>query len=220
MRNLKRTFRATLMVAGLVALPLASGCAGSGRLTAEWGDPAFRVSALGNVMIVGVKDSLGIGPALERAFARTLALHGLRAEAAGAAAPADSAGWWARAADLGADAVLVARVVDPRVIQSNYSSVKSYLPVPSGYTAGWYSFLRASDAEARDLAAPAGDHSVRVEANLYRHPANQLVWSGLSETFTARERHGFDAAELETEVSALSVAIQPRPAPKPARRRR
>ena len=81
---------------------------------------------------------------------------------------------------------------------------------------GYWAYATAETVRFIDaLKRVSGDR-----VNLYRHPAYQLVWSGLSETFTARERRGFDAGELQSEVSALSVAIQPRPAPKPARRRR
>jgi len=162
------------------------------------------------VMVLG-GGAPGNAAALERGFARALAASGVGAIAGrGGApdAPADSAGWWARAAELGSDAVLVTRLVGARTIDANYSNVTSYVAVPPGYSAGWYSYWLA----VRGGGDATANAPVRLEANLYLHPGNQLVWSAVSETFELSGQAGDPGADREFDrpIETLAQALRPK----------
>ena len=195
----------------LAALLAIAGCAGAARLSAQWSDPAFQSSTIRQVLVLG-RGAGGRGAALESGFARNLADHGLHAIAGSAGAegaPADSAAWWARAGEIGADAVLVTRLVDARTIAANYSAVASYVAVPPGYAAGWYSYFLAA-GEAVDSPGSPANAPVRLEANLYLHPGNRLVWSAVSETFEQPADDAADDADLARQIATLSLVLRPK----------
>src|SRR6267378_284676 len=159
-----------------LTLALLGGCASTSRVAAEWTDPAFRVTSIHRVMVLGVMSDPMRGQALEDALARALSGSGIpsvtRAESRGAGRP-DSAEWATRAIDREADGILVARWVDSRLFQANYSPVTTYVAVPSGYAAGWFSYYTSAAAHAdsvgsaisgaaTELASTAGTRASRL----------------------------------------------------------
>ena len=205
----------------LAAFALAMGCAGAMRLSAQWTDPAFRATSLRQVMVVGVARDPALREALEQEFVRALQGSGVAAIASrsqGGGEIGDST-LQARALERGVDALLITRPVDSRLVQANYPNVASYLTVPSGYASGWSAYARA----AREWAAATGDtlagQPIRLEANLYRIPSDQLVWSSLSESFAVQPASV--ASDFEPAVAALEAALKPKLIkPKPQRPRR
>ena len=191
-------------------LLLVAGCAGGLKLSAQWTDPAFRASSLGEVLVLGVDGDPAVARALEGGLVNALGEAGIRALAgtpmlAGAAADGDTLA--ARVAALGADGVLNARWVDASLMQKNYSGAPTYLAVPAGYDAGWRRFW--ADAEAR--AASAGGRGARdpvlLEASLFRAAADRLAWSALTQPVQASESR--DESSVRPAADALVASLAP-----------
>jgi len=88
----------------------------------------------------------------------------------------------AKLQEIGADAVIVTRVVDQETVQNYYPPTYSTVAAPSAYYGGWYGYYSLGYTYQTSPGYVEENKVFRVETNLYDLKGDKLMWSGLSET--------------------------------------
>jgi len=160
-----------------------SGCASS-RITSSWQQPGLQPFDFQKTLVVFMSDNAGIRRTAED---RLVNLIGDRTEAVASytlfpdkAAGDDAARTAVR--DAGFDSAVVMRMVS-REQQLNYTPGMTY-PVPYRSFYGYYGYGWGRAYEPGYLTT---DTVVTVETNLYSVRDDELLWSGVSETFNQTE---------------------------------
>jgi hypothetical protein len=173
-------FRNPLVYLVAVAMLLAS-CATT-NLTSVWKDPSYQ-SRPSKILVIGMARSPLNRRLFEDEFVRRLEAHGTAAIASYTvltdAEQGDQALIAKKVAELGADAVLITRLVSKKVVQI-YVPGTPYYPPPfydtwPDYYAYGYRYLYTPGYITND------EYAV-IETNLYDAKTNKLIWAASSET--------------------------------------
>jgi len=176
---------ARLTAAALAAAALAS-CAASTQLTSSWADPAAAGRSYKKIVVVGVTNKAPIRREYEDAWTRELAARGVQATPSyNFSAPdkeLDKDAAIAKLQEMGADAVLVTRLVDKETVNTYYPPSYSSVAAPSPYYGGWYGYYSMGYSYMTSPGYVEENKVYRIETNLYDAQGDKLIWSGLTET--------------------------------------
>lgn len=160
-----------VLVAGFF---LSSGCATT-KLLSEWRDPEYAGTPR-NIMVMGVMPNLALKTQFEDEFVKQLKARGIDAVAGSSQLPADikldKDVIAAKMKDIGADTVLITRVIDRRTIESMASSA----PGPRS-TGQWYGYYSTS------VAGMTSSLMASTQTNIYDLKTDRLIWTAVSDTW-------------------------------------
>jgi hypothetical protein len=170
---------------GFVALALAAlgACAAPTQLTSDWADPTLGAQPYKKLVVVGITPKAAGRRAYEDAFVADLQSRGVEAIPSytfGGTGQIDKDAAMAKLKELGADGVLVTRLVDKETVQNYYPP--TYASVPSAYYGGWYGYYSTGYSYMYSPGYVEENKVYRVETNLYNVNNDKLAWSGLTET--------------------------------------
>jgi hypothetical protein len=176
---------ARLTAAAVAAYTLAS-CAASTQLTSSWADPAAAGRSYKKIVVVGVTNKAPIRREYEDAFSRELVARGIEATPSynfgGPESKLDKDAAVAKLHEVGADAVLVTRLVDKETVNTYYPPSYSTVAAPSPYYGGWYGYYSMGYSYMTSPGYVEENKVYRIETNLYDVTGDKLIWSGLTET--------------------------------------
>ena len=183
---------------GIAASLLLSGCA-STQMSANWKNPAYSVHPT-KVMVVGVSKKAVNRRMFEDEFAAQLKARGVDAVASYTVLSDkkqnDQEAIAAKVKELGADSVLVKRVVSKRTVKV-YVPGMPYFPPP--YYGRWPDYYGYG---YRDLYTPgymSEEQYAIMETNLYEAATDSLIWAATSET----EMSGADIGLIKEYVGIM-----------------
>ena len=198
-----------LTAAALAAVALVS-CAASTQLTSSWADPAAAGRSYKKIVVVGVTTKAPIRREYEDAFSRELAARGIEATPSynfgGPDKQLDKDAAMAKLQEIGADAVLVTRLVDKETVNTYYPPSYSTVAAPSPYYGGWYGYYSMGYSYMTSPGYVEENKVYRLETNLYDVNGDKLIWSGLTET-TLMSGDAPDA-EIAPMIAALSMDME------------
>ena len=172
----------SVSIAGLLAL---AGCA-STSLTNQWKNPSYSGLPIKKVLVVGVTKQPGSRRVFEDEFAAALKAAGVDAVPSYTQikedGQADETALQQAVKAVGADGVLVTRLV--RIEQKTQVSPGYYRPVPAVGLYGWYSSAWVGYYEPPMVYQY---DVVTAETSLYGLQADELIWSGTTETFSPQD---------------------------------
>ena len=194
---------ARLLVAAASLLTLTS-CAATSQLTTSWADPGAVNRGLKKVVVVGATPNAAVRRMYEDTFASDLKARGIDAipsyTVSGEGQLSKEEGS-AKLKELGADGVIVTRLVDKQQYENYYPPTYSTYAAPSAYYGGWYGYYSMGYTYQSSPGYVAENKVYRIESNLYDVSNDKLAWSGLTETTLSSG----DAPE--TEIQPLIAAI-------------
>ena len=100
--------------------------------------------------------------------------------------------------ELGADGVLITRLVDRKTVETYVPGTSYYTP-PSHYYGGWHNHYHRSYNYVYEPGYTIKDEVIVVETNLYEASSEKLVWSAISETF----REGSDNTLISSFIKVM-----------------
>jgi hypothetical protein len=166
----------------LVPLALLLSACASTQLTSVWKDPSYQTRPA-KILVIGVAKSPLNRRLFEDEFTRQLKSRGTDAIASYTVLPdaqqGDQTAITKNVAELGADTVLITRLVSKKVVQTYVQGTPYYPPPfynnwPSYYAYG-YKYMYRPDYIAKD------EYAV-IETNLYDARIDKLIWAASSET--------------------------------------
>ena len=178
--NFRGTMRYALFALGLAAL---GACAAPTQLTSDWADPNQAGQSYKKIVVVGVTPKAAGRRAYEDAFVSQLQSRGIEAIPSytfGGTGQIDKDAAIAKLKEIGADGVLVTRLIDKETVQNYYPP--TYASVPSAYYGGWYGYYSMGYSYMYSPGYVEENKVYRVETNLYNVNNDKLAWSGLTET--------------------------------------
>lgn len=181
---MKVSTSARLGVAALSLLTLTS-CAATSQLTTSWADPAAANRSLKKVVVVGATPNAAVRRMYEDTFASDLKARGIDAVPSYTVAGEgqlnkDEAS--AKLKELGADAVIVTRLVDKQQYENYYPPTYSTYAAPSAYYGGWYGYYSMGYSYMSSPGYVEQGQIYRVETNMYDVQNDKLLWSGITES--------------------------------------
>src|SRR4029450_5656251 len=120
-----------------------ASCAASTKLTSSWSDPAAADRNFKKIVVVGVTPNTAVRRMYEDDFAAELQTRGITAVTSYSFAgegQLDKEATAAKLHELGADGVIVTRLVDKETVQTYYPPTYSTMAAPSAYYGGWYGY--------------------------------------------------------------------------------
>jgi len=199
--NLSRSARIGIAALSLAAL---ASCAASTQLTSSWGDPAAANRGFKKVVVVGASPNSATRRIYEDTFVAELqgrGIEGIASYSFGGEGQMDKEQAIAKLKEIGADGVIVTRLVDKETVQTYYPPTYSSVAAPSAYYGGWYGYYSMGYTYQSSPGYVAENKVYRIESNLYDVSNDKLAWSGLTETTLSSG----DAPE--TEIQPLIAAI-------------
>lgn len=183
---------------------MAGGCA-STKLTSVWRDPSYTGGVFKHVLVMGVSEETGIRRIFEDEFAAKLKGAGVVAipsyKLIPQDGPADRATLDATIAKAGADGVLVTRLL--KVERQTQYAPGSVIAVPAvGYRRNFHGYYSATWIQY----SPPQRHDydiVVLETNLWRPEKDELVWSGMTESFAPSDVRGATQEFADVIIKAL-----------------
>jgi hypothetical protein len=176
MRSLLKQFGLLILVA-----ILATACTTT-QLTAVWKDPSYQARPA-KIMVVGVAKNPVNRRLFEDEFVRQLKSRGTDAIASYTVVPdekqADQDAIAKKVAELGADTVLITRLVSKKIVQV-YVPGTPYYPPP--YYGSWPDYYGYGYRYMYTPGYIADDEYAIIETNLYEAKSNKLIWAASSET--------------------------------------
>ncbi len=201
---MKRNFAVRFGIAALAATALTS-CAASTQLTSSWVDPEAASRTHKKIVVVGVTPQGSMRRMFEDQFVNELRKRGIDAMASytqvGETGKLDQAQAEAKLKELGADGVMVTRLVDQETVQEYYPPSYTTVAAPSAYYGGWYGYYSLGYSYMSSPGYVAENKIYRVETNFYDVANPKLLWSGLTETTLAQG----EAAQSEIGPTILTI---------------
>jgi len=172
---------------GLAALSLGAiaSCAANTQLTSSWADPAAANHVYKKIVVVGATPRAPVRRKYEDAFAAELQSRGVTPVTSYSFASEgqlDKDAAMAKLKEVGADAVIVTRLVDKSQEQTYYPPTYSGVAAPGAYYGGWYGYYSMGYSYMSSPGYVETNNVYKIETNLYDLQNDKLVWSGLSET--------------------------------------
>jgi len=200
MRNMISRFG--ILLAGAI---LAAACATT-ELTSVWKDPAYQARPE-KILVIGVAKRPQIRRLFEDEFVNQIKARGTDAIASYTVLPDlqqnDQAAIAAKVKELGADSVLITRLVNKKTVQV-YVPGTTYAPPPYyGTWSGYYGY-GYSNMYMYSPGYVAEDQYAVVETNLYTTGDDKLVWTALSETVLGDTDQNLIASYIDVMVKAMS----------------
>ncbi len=147
-----------------------------------WKDPAYQERP-GKIMVIGVAKSPVNRRIFEDEFVRQLNAHGTEAIASYTVIPDrqqdDQAAIAAKVAQLGADTVLITRMVSKRTMQIYVPGTTYYPPAHYGK---WPDYYGHGYRAVHTPGYISEEEFAVIETNLYEAGNDNLVWAASSET--------------------------------------
>jgi len=175
-RSLRNPFGFLVLIAMLVTACVTT------ELNAVWKDPSYQARPH-KIMVIGVAKSPVNRRIFEDEFVRQLNAHGTEAIASYTVLPdrqeGDHAVVAAKLAELGADTVLVTRMVSKKTVQF-YVPGTAYYPPP--YYGTWPDYYGYGYQSMYTPGYMAEEEFAVIETNLYEARNDKLVWAASSET--------------------------------------
>ena len=186
------------MLLTFVAAALVLASCSSTRVTSDWADQSYQKKP-GKVMVVALAQQNADLRLVEDEFVNQLKSSGVDAVPSYAVLPdtaqRDKTAVEAKARELGADAVLVTRLVD-RKTEREYVPGTPYGPGPyGGYYGGYYGAHPGGYSPGYVTEREYGI----ADANLYDVTTGKPVWSAVTET----EMHGNNRKEIRSFVDQV-----------------
>ena len=181
---MKPTVYVKLGVAAAITATLVS-CGASTQLTSSWVDPTAPSMTFKKVVVVGVTPRAPARRMYEDGFVADLQARGLEALPSYTIAgegQLDKAAAEAKLQEIGAEAVIVTRLVDQETVQNYYPPTYSSVAAPSAYYGGWYGYYNMGYTYMSSPGYTVENKVFRLETNLYHLGTGKLLWSGLTET--------------------------------------
>jgi hypothetical protein len=178
---MKMSHSAWYGLAGLLLITLGS-CAPATQLTSSWADPTAGSHKYQKVVVVGASPQAGLRRKYEEAFTEELKARGVDAVASytfGGEGQLEKEAAIAKLKEVGADGVIVTRLIDQESVQTYYPPSYS---VPSTYYGGWYGYYSMGYGYMTSPGYMVEDKVFRIETNLYDVGSDKLTWSGLTKT--------------------------------------
>lgn len=166
----------------LIPLALLLSACASTQLTSVWKDPSYQTRPA-KILVIGMARSPLNRRLFEDEFVRRLEAHGTSAIASytvlSDAQQGDQAVIAKKVAELGADAVLITRLVSKKVVQV-YVPGTPYYPPP--YYDTWPNYYVYGYRYMYTPGYIANDEYAVIETNLYDAKTDKLIWAASSET--------------------------------------
>ena len=176
---------ARLMLAAVAVASLTS-CAASTQLTSSWADPTAAGHHFKKIVVVGVTNKDAVRREYEDAFVAELKSRGVDAvpsySFAAGEGKIDKDQAVAKLKELGAEAVILTRLVDRESYNTYYPPTYSTVAAPSAYYGGWYGYYNMGYSYMSSPGYVEENQVYRVETTLYDVTNDKLVWSGITET--------------------------------------
>jgi hypothetical protein len=173
-------FRNPLAVLAVFALAL-GGCATT-QLNSVWKDPAYQ-NRPARIMVVGVFRSPLYRRVFEDEFVTQLQARGTAAIASYTVLPDmrqdDRNEIAAKVKELGADAILITRLVSKKTVQT-YVPATTYFPPP--YYNSWPDYYGYGYRYMYSPGYIAENEYAVMETNLYQAGSDKLIWAASAET--------------------------------------
>lgn len=199
---MSRFLRNPYVLLAIIAVLLAA--CGTTQLKATWKDPAYQARP-SKIMVVGVAKKPLNRRIFEDEFVRQLGAHGVRGIASYTVLPdrqqdnheaiAD------RVAELGADALLITRLVSQKTVQV-YVPGTPYLPPP--YYTTWQDYYLYGYQNLHTPGYMAEDEYAVIETNLYQADSNKLVWAASSESSVGGSDQQLIRSYVTTMVNSMA----------------
>ena len=180
--KVRSLIRLSLVTVALVAL---ASCSARTQLTSSWTDPAAPNHVYKKVVVVGATPRSSVRRMYEDAFAADLKARGIDAVTSyslSGEGQLDKDAAAAKLKEIGADGVVVTRLVDQETVQTYYPPTYSNVAAPSAYYGGWYGYYSMGYSYMSSPGYVAENKVYRIETNLYDLAGDKLAWSGLTET--------------------------------------
>jgi len=173
-----------LSLAALSIATLAS-CTASTELTNSWADPTAANRGFKKLVVVGVTPKMSARRIYEDTFVQDLQKRGVTAVPSYTFATEgqlDKDAAMAKLKELGADGVIVTRLIDQETYQTYYPPTYSSVAAPSAYYGGWYGYYSMGYSYMSTPGYTEENKVFRLETNLYDVTNDKHTWSALTQT--------------------------------------
>ena len=169
-------------ICSLVFMAMFLAACATTQLTSVWRDPAYQ-SRPAKIMVIGLAKNPINRRLFEDEFVRQLKSNGTDAIASYTVIPdkkeGDEEAVARKVAELGADTVLITRLVSKKIVQV-YVPGTAYYPPP--YYGRWPDYYGYGYRYMYTPGYIAEDEYAVVETNLYEAKTDKLIWAATSET--------------------------------------
>ncbi len=184
-----------------IALVLLASCAPTTKVNAVWKDEHYP-GPIRKIAVIGASEKVAVRNLFEDEFVRELTIHGTDALAShtvlSIAQLADKEKAAAKIKSLGADTVLIARLVDRKTVQTSVPSQPYIIPYYYSSWSNYYGQIIAPEYVFHD------DYAY-VETNLYDLKTENLIWSARSETWMVETDQTLIKAFIKVMIDRLSA---------------
>ena len=172
--------RVGLAVMALVTL---LSCAAGTRLTSSWAEPTAAGRSFQKFCVVAIAQRPPRRRMFEDMFMNALTRRGLSAVSSYTFAEGrlDKEAAKAKLEEIGADAVIVTRLVDQQSIREYYPPTTVAYAAPSAYYGDWYGYYALGTSFTSTPGYIVENKVYRLETNLYDVAGEKLLWTGLTE---------------------------------------
>lgn len=183
----------------LLGVMLVTACTTT-QLTSVWKDPSYQARPA-KIMVIGLAKKPEVRRLFEDEFVRQLKARGTEAIASYTVVAdnqqGDRAAIEAKVKELGADSVLITRLVKKE-------TVKVYVPGTAYSPPPYYGTWPAYYGNPSSGGYVAEDEYAIIETNLYQVSNEKLVWSASSETLMGDSNRSLITTYIEVLVKAMS----------------
>jgi len=193
----------------VVALAALASCTAGTQLTSSWAEPTAAGHTYQKIVVVGATDRAPTRHRYEDAFVTALQQRGLNALASYSVAGdgrLDKDAAAAKLQEIGADAVIVTRLVDQESYQEYYPPTYSSVAAPSAYYGGWYGYYSMGYSYQTSPGYTVENKVFRIETNVYDVKNEKLLWSGITETTVAAGESA--SGEIEPTIVLLVMDME------------
>jgi len=185
----------------LMAIALLFTACATTELNAVWKDPAYQARPA-KIMVIGVAKNPLNRRLFEDEFVAQLKARGTDAIASYTVLPDrqqdDREAIAAKVKELGADTILITRLVSKRVVQT-YVPGTAYFPPP--YYGSWPDYYWNGYQYMYTPGYISEDEYAVIETNLYEARSDKLIWAATSET-------GIRGADMSVIQGYIAVMVK------------
>lgn len=201
MRNLGRVSCSLIL---FIAVLVLNSCA-STTLTSVWKDENYRIGNIKKVLIVVFSEKPAFRRFFEDEIQSQMTPFGIDAISSYTVILDenlfDKEFVAAQAKDLGADAVLITRLVDKTKIQSYVPPETTYMG-PGGNASSWQAYDYRQTITRQGYTV---EHEIlKLETNLYEAKTGKLIWSALSDTIIESAKEEYIKSFIDVIIKRLS----------------
>ena len=187
----------------LAAIAVLLAACATTQINSVWKDPAYQTRPA-RIMVIGVARNPLNRRIFEDEFVSQLKARGTEAIASYKVLPDsqqdDQAAIAAKVKEMGADTILITRLVSRRVVQT-YVPGTTYFPPP--YYGSWPDYYGYGYHYMYTPGYIAEDEYAVIETNLYEAQSDKLVWAASSETGISGPNQGIIQGYIEVMVKNM-----------------